>query len=104
MQVTNDLNNDQTYAKFMRIKSIHNRPRLLEAWLALTSIKYHGNLKVLIPRNQQLALTRLQTTGPGTATVIMHSCINITNNKLKIIGKKLLIRQRFAHQLSKMQG
>ena len=25
------------------------RPGLLEAWLVLTSIKYHGNLYILIP-------------------------------------------------------
>ena len=41
-------------------------PGLLEAWLALTSVKYHGNLEVLIPLNQRLALTRLRTTGPWT--------------------------------------
>ena len=41
-------------------------PRLLEAWLVLTSVKYHGNLYILIPLNQWLALTRLRATGPGT--------------------------------------
>ena len=41
-------------------------PGLLEAWLALTSIKYHGNLWVLIPLNQRLALTMLRATGPCT--------------------------------------
>ena len=40
------------------------RPRLLEAWLVLTSVKYHGNLYILIPLNQRLALNRLQATGP----------------------------------------
>ena len=35
------------------------RPGLLEAWLVLTSVKYHGNLYVLIPLNQWLAVTRL---------------------------------------------
>ena len=39
-------------------------PGLLEAWLALTSVKYHGNLLVLIPLNQRLALTELRATGP----------------------------------------
>ena len=43
-------------------------PGLLEAWLALTSVKYHGNLYILIPLNQRLALTRLRATGPGSAT------------------------------------
>ena len=33
-------------------------PGLLEAWLVLTSVKYHGNLYILIPLNQRLALTR----------------------------------------------
>ena len=37
---------------------------LLEAWLALTSVKYHDNLLVLMPFNQWLALTMLRTTGP----------------------------------------
>ena len=39
-------------------------PGLLEAWLVLTSVKYHGNLYILIPLNQRLALTRLRATGP----------------------------------------
>ena len=30
--------------------------RLLEAWLALTGVKYHGNLYVLVPLNQRLGL------------------------------------------------
>ena len=37
---------------------------MLEAWLVLTSVKYHGNLYILIPLNQWLALTRLRATGP----------------------------------------
>ena len=41
-------------------------PGLLEAWLVLTSVKYHGNLYILIPLNQRLALTRLRVTGPWT--------------------------------------
>ena len=40
------------------------RPGLLEAWLMLTSVKYHGSLYILIPLNQRLALTRLRATGP----------------------------------------
>ena len=43
-------------------------PGLLEAWLVLTSVKYHGNLYILIPLNQRLALTRLRATGPWTLT------------------------------------
>ena len=46
------------------VVSSPNRPGLLEAWLALTSVKYHGNLWVSIPLNQRLALTRLRATGP----------------------------------------
>ena len=37
---------------------------LFEAWLALTSIKYHGNLLILMQLNRWLALTMLRTTGP----------------------------------------
>ena len=44
-------------------------PGLLEAWLVLTSVKYHGNLYILIPLNQRLALTRLQATGPWSLVV-----------------------------------
>ena len=47
-----------------RKKSVAIRPGLLEAWLVLTSVKYHGNLYNLIPLNQWLALTRLRATGP----------------------------------------
>ena len=43
---------------------IETRPGLLEAWLVLTSVKYHGNLYILIPLNHWLALTRLRATGP----------------------------------------
>ena len=48
--------------------------RLLEAWLVLTSVKYHGNLYILIPLNQQLALTRLRATGPRTIFCKMATC------------------------------
>ena len=40
-----------------------NRAELLEAWLALTSVKYHDNLLTLMPLNHWLALTMLRTTG-----------------------------------------
>ena len=59
--------------------SLHSSPKdapswpgLLEAWLALTSVKYHGNLLVLIPLNQRLALTRLRTTGPWALVEAVH--------------------------------
>ena len=42
------------------------RAELLEAWLALTSVKYHDNLLILMLLNQWLALTMLPTTGPST--------------------------------------
>ena len=41
---------------------IDNRPGLLEAWLVLTSVKYHGNLYILIPRK----VTRPSFFGGGT--------------------------------------
>ena len=47
-----------------RCGTITTWPGLLEAWLVLTSVKYHGNLYNLIPLNQRLALTRLRATGP----------------------------------------
>ena len=37
---------------------------LLEAWLALTSVKYHENLLILMLLNQWLAPTMLRTTWP----------------------------------------
>ena len=49
-----------THAKFI----VTTWPGLLEAWLVLTSVKYYGNLYILIPLNQPLALTRLRATGP----------------------------------------
>ena len=36
---------------------VYIRPGLLEACLVLTGVKYHGNLYILIPLNQRLALT-----------------------------------------------
>ena len=42
------------------------RAELLEAWLALTGVKYHDNLFILRLLNQWLALTMLRTTGPRT--------------------------------------
>ena len=64
---------------FLRVTSkrlLHNLkiwPGLLEAWLVLTSVKYHGNLYILIPLNQRLALTRLRATGPRQLLVKMAS-------------------------------
>ena len=48
-------------------------PGLLEAWLVLTSVKYHGNLYILIPLNQRLALTRLRATGPLLLSSLLMS-------------------------------
>ena len=42
---------------------IYTWAELLEAWLALTSVKYHDNLLILMLLNQWLALTMLRTTG-----------------------------------------
>ena len=50
-------------ARFKALQ-LTTRPGLLEEWLALTSVKYHGNLWVLTTLNQRLALTRLRKTGP----------------------------------------
>ena len=56
---------DSEYQSFsFRICQLSPRPGLLEAWLVLTSVKYHGNLYILIPLSQRLALTRLRATGP----------------------------------------
>ena len=63
--VANDLIRKKLY---IWICYIVTRPGLLEAWLVLTSVKYHGNLYILIPLNQRLALTRLRATGPWTTT------------------------------------
>ena len=55
-------------------------PGLLEAWLVLTSVKYHGNLYILIPVNQWIASTRLRATGPRTkvlGTVLQYSYFSV---------------------------
>ena len=55
-------------------------PGLLEAWLVLTSVKYHGNLYILVPLNQRLAPTRLRATGPKTkvlGTVLQYSYFSV---------------------------
>ena len=54
------------------------RPGLLEAWLVLTSVKYHGNLYILIPLNQRLALTRLRATGPRSIKESLISSTDLT--------------------------
>ena len=38
--------------------------RVARSMVNLTSVKYHGNLYILIPLNQRLALTRLRETSP----------------------------------------
>ena len=55
-------NSNENVDKSSRLYEQNNRPGLLEAWLVLASVKYHGNLYVLIPLNQRLALTRLRAT------------------------------------------
>ena len=42
---------------------------LLEAWLALTSVKHHDNLLILMLLTQWLALTMLRTTGPRVSSL-----------------------------------
>ena len=64
---------------FLQLGVLTTRPGLLEAWLVLTSVKYHGNLYILIPLNQRLALTRLRATGPRCLTssgFITWGCYN----------------------------
>ena len=55
-------------------------PGLLEAWLVLTSVKHHGNLYILIPLNQRLALTRLRATGPWS---VQAECVGYTSSHLQ---------------------
>ena len=50
------------------------RAELLEAWLALTSVKYHGNLLILMLLNQWLALTMLRTTGSRGLSRCKETC------------------------------
>ena len=57
-------------------------PGLLEAWLALISVKYHGNLWVLIPRNQRLALTMLRTTGPWGVIEVYYRIVQVVNKSV----------------------
>ena len=55
---------------------------MLEAWLALTSVKYQDNLLILMLLNQWLALTMRRTTGPrsnnnvggGPITILRTLC------------------------------
>ena len=63
-------------------------PGLLEAWLVLTGVKYHGNLYILIPLNQRLALTRLRATGPCSLS-ILTSC-QFTNDPNRKISRGVL--------------
>ena len=48
------------------LKQFAIRAELFETWLALTSVKYHGNLLIVILLNPWLAVTMLRTTGPST--------------------------------------
>ena len=43
----------------------NSRAELLEGWFALTNVKYHDNLLILMLLNQWLALTMFQTNGPS---------------------------------------
>ena len=56
-----------SFKEFLKV-----RPGLLKAWLVLTSVKYHGNLHILIPLNQRLALTRLRATGPRLLDLVLE--------------------------------
>ena len=69
--------------------SFQTWPGLLEAWLVLTSVKYHGNLYILIPLNQRLALTRLRATGPWPLT--NYVVISQIRTRTKSISNSLTI-------------
>ena len=58
-------------------------PGLLEAWLALTSVKCHGNLLGFntSPLNQRIALTRLRTTGPWCSSLLMKISFHLHVNE-----------------------
>ena len=58
------------------------RAELLEAWLELTSVKYHDNLLILMLLNKWLALTMLRATGPR--------CINGNQQIALVITDKML--------------
>ena len=64
-------------------------PGLLEAWLVLTSVKYHGNLYILISLNQRLALTRLRATGPCKANVRYNRITNGISKRESIDCEKI---------------
>ena len=55
---------------------------LTRAWLALTSVKYHGNLKVLIPLNQRLALAQPR--------VVIYDGIVYTGLTLKMTSTQIV--------------
>ena len=61
---TGNIGRIYTRRRLRRPDALNVWPGLLKAWLVLTSVKYHGNLYILIPLNQRLALTRLRATGP----------------------------------------
>ena len=54
--------------EFGAIRDLHptvfSWAELLEAWLELTSAKYHDNLLILMLHNQWLALTMLRANDP----------------------------------------
>ena len=91
-------------------KSIVNlpiRPGLLDAWLVLTSVKYHRNLYILIPLNQRLELTRLRATGLrlkgnlNCSSTNLFSPLGSLNNNINTALQTLLtwFRLRLYHRL-----
>ena len=67
-------------------------PGLLEAWLVLTSVKYHGNLYILSPLNQWLALTRLRATSPwwrGCSLVLQCFVENCREGEIYVVVGKV---------------
>ena len=68
---------------------------LLEAWLALTSVKYHDNLLILMLINQWLALAMLRTTGPrllfiNWSDVVLRYCKSSNSGPARLAGGILI--------------
>ena len=77
--------NVHSLAKILRTcKRNSTRAELLEAWLALTRVKHHDNLQVLIQLNQWLALTVLLPTRPCTFSRLKNKRA-VTTGKLNSV-------------------
>ena len=68
---------------FKRWIALSIRPGLLEAWLVLTSVKYHGNLYILVPLNQRLVLNQASSNRPQINHYPVVNTINFRNTYLE---------------------